>query len=112
MFKLWIDDLRIPPNETWHWAKSVHEAKTHFIQLGGLNKKPGIVSLDHDAGEYAFMGGDYIEFLKWLEEKKYLNEIDFGHITFHLHTMNVIGRQNMETIIKHNGWKETKENGN
>lgn len=106
MFRLWIDDLRTPPDETWRWAKSVHEAKLRFIQLGGLNGKEGIVSLDHDAAEYAFMGGDYIEFLNWLEGKKYLDHSDFSHVIFHFHSMNPVGVRNMRTVIKHNRWKE------
>lgn len=106
MFRLWIDDLRTPPNESWRWGKSVHEAKLHFIQLGGLNGKEGIVSLDHDASKYAFMGGDYIEFLKWLELKQHKNGKIFDNIQFHLHTQNVVGRQNMRAIIEHNNWKE------
>lgn len=105
MFLLWIDDYR-PAPEGWHWAKSVHEAKIHFVQLGGLNGKPGLVSLDHDAGDYQCMGGDYIEFLKWLDNKAHLDGFDFNHIQFHLHTCNPVGRDNMRGIIKHNGWKE------
>lgn len=108
MFYLWIDDLRTPPDERWYWVKSVHEAKIQFIQLGGLNGKEGIVSLDHDAGEYIFMGGDYIEFLNWLERKKYLDCFDFSHITFHFHTANIVGRKNMQAIIRHNGWREIR----
>lgn len=106
MFHPWIDDLRTPPNETWRWAKSVGEAKIHFIQLGGLNGKPGIVSLDHDAGEYEFMGGDYIEFLKWLEQKRYVENIDLNNIQIHLHTMNTVGHLRMKAIVEHNGWEE------
>ena len=105
MFKIWVDDLRLPPNETWRWAKSVHEAKLHYIQLGGPQGKPGIVSLDHDAGSYEFMGGDYIRFLEWLEEKQY-TELWNINAQFHIHSANPVGRQNMKAIIEHNGWKE------
>lgn len=106
MFKIWADDLRTPPDETWKWAKSVHEAKLHFSQLGGLNDKEGIVSLDHDAGEYNFMGGDYIKFLEWLECKRAIENHSFVNIKFHLHTANVVGCENMRAIIQHNNWKE------
>ncbi len=109
MFKIWIDDLRTPPDETWHWAKSVHEAKLRFIQLGGLNEKPGIVSLDHDAAEYAFMGGDFIEFLKWIEKKYYEDNKTFDNIYFHLHTGNAVGRENMKAIIQHNHWNNLED---
>lgn len=103
MFRLWIDDLRIPPDETWRWGKNVHEAKIHFIQLGGFDGKPGIVSLDHDAGSYG--PPDYIKFLEWLEWKANGEGFDFSNITFQLHTMNTVGYLRMKTIIEHNGWK-------
>lgn len=105
MFRLWIDDCR-PAPEGWVWAKSVDEAKLHFIQLGGLNGKQGLVSLDHDAGDYQYMGGDYIEFLKWLESKAHLEGFSFRYIQFHLHTCNSVGRDNMRAILKHNKWEE------
>lgn len=61
------------------------------------------IDLDHDAGDYAFDGGDYIEVLKWLEREQLP---DIGY-TFHLHTMNPVGRDNMRTIINYNGWVES-----
>lgn len=104
MFKLWIDDLRTPPDETWHWAKSVHEAEIQFVQLGGFNEQTGIISLGHDAGNYAIMGGDYIEFLKWLEYKQQIDLLEFSNVTFRLHTMNTVGYLRMKAIIEHNDW--------
>ena len=62
------------------------------------------IDLDHDAGDYACDGGDYIEVLKWLERKQLP---DTGY-TFHLHTMNPVGRDNMRAIINSNGWREIK----
>ena len=32
-------------------------------------EKIELISIDHDAGEYFNDGGDYIEFLKWLEAR-------------------------------------------
>ena len=67
--KLWIDDLR-PAPYGWVWAKSVEEAKIHTIQLFHDNslKAIKIISLDHDAGSYQYLGGDFINYLSWLEE--------------------------------------------
>lgn len=58
-----------------------------------------LLDLDHDAGDYAQYGGDYIEILKWLEKQDY-------DIPIRLHTMNVVGRENMKRIIWRNNWKE------
>lgn len=103
MFYLWVDDIRTPPDGCWHWAKSVHQAQLYFTRLGGLNGEQGVVSLDHDAGDYG--PPDYIEFLNWCEEKAYTKNINFDNIFFHVHSMNVVGRKNMKAIIAHNYWK-------
>lgn len=59
-----------------------------------------IIDLDHDAGDYASDGGDYIKLLDWLESENIVDE----RFTFHIHSMNVVGRMNMETICKRNNW--------
>ena len=53
--------------------------------------------MDHDSGDYFTDGGDYIELLNWLEETK-----RNYHII--LHTMNPVGKINMEAIIRKNNW--------
>ena len=103
---LWVDDLREPPKDgnEWFWARSVSEAKTAIMFYERQCSKDAIhIDLDHDAGDYAFDGGDYIEVLKWLEREQLP---DTGY-TFHLHTMNPVGRDNMRTIINYNGWVES-----
>ena len=99
--KLWIDDIRPAPNG-YHWVKSVHEAIIHICQMKRPNGDYNIevIDLDHDAGDYAFMGGDYIKLLDWMEYK------GINNIPIHIHAMNPVGRQNMQTIIKKNGWRE------
>lgn len=61
-----------------------------------------LIDLDHDAGDYVSEGGDYIKLLDWLEAK---NIVDTGY-SFHIHSMNPVGIQNMRAIIKKNGWRE------
>lgn len=104
---LWVDDLREPPKDgnDWFWARSVNEAKTAIVLYERQRSKDAIhIDLDHDAGDYAFDGGDYIEVLKWLEREQLP---DTGY-TFHFHTMNPVGRDNMRTIINYNGWWEIR----
>lgn len=101
--KLWIDDLR-PAPEGYTWVKSVNEAK-YLITYDGIVSRNytvwhiELIDIDHDAGEYAKDGGDYIRLLDWLEEigRSY---------PIHIHSMNPVGVQNMRAIIQHNGWKE------
>lgn len=63
-----------------------------------------LIDLDHDAGDYVSEGGDYIKLLDWLEAK---NIVDTGY-SFHIHSMNPVGIQNMRAIIKKNGWREIR----
>lgn len=106
MRKMWLDDCR-PAPEGWHWVKSVHEAKIYCCQTIHLDNTLNydIISLDHDAGSYAWNGGDYIELLNWLEKKQELE--NWNIITkFHFHSANPVGIANMRRIIKRNGWTE------
>ena len=100
--KLWIDDLR-PAPEGYIWITSVNQAK---IAIKTYERNPYddkvLIDIDHDAGDYSAEGGDYIKFLDWLESEGHVDE----GFTFHIHSMNPVGIQNMRTIIQKNGWKE------
>lgn len=95
--KLWVDDVREAP-DGYTWVKSVNEAKKAIEEL---EYDSIIINLDHDAGDYAYDGGDYIKLLDWLE---FMNIVD-STFTFHIHSMNPVGVQNMRNIIEHNGWR-------
>ena len=92
---LWVDDLREPPQGEYCWVKSVNAAIAAIKQKRYFD----YIDLDHDAGDYAYDGGDYIKLLDWLEEQ----QMEF---IFKLHTMNPVGRQNMRAIIQKNNWRE------
>ena len=105
--KLWIDDVR-PAPEGYIWCKSVNQAKRFIDKCDWDEKAYGsidfqnhieLISLDHDAGDYASDGGDYIRLLDWLEETG-------RNYPIRIHSANVVGVQNMRRIIERNGWKE------
>ena len=107
--KLWIDDVRPAPNG-YEWAKSVNEAKKMIIdaekysdipRMFDCNFRFTLVDIDHDAGDFAWDGGDYIKLLDWLEETG-------RNYPIHIHSQNVVGRMNMRAIIQRNGWTEVK----
>ena len=113
--KLWIDDVR-PAPEGYVWCKSVNEAKNTILAANskfanmcreGLEPDHSlhidIISLDHDAGEFAYDGGDYIKLLDWLE---WLYQGQGTYTQFHIHSMNPVGVANMRAIIQKNGWRE------
>ena len=85
--KLWVDDLRQPPSDEWLWAVSVDQAKL-AIKVYEINMYDDtiIIDLDHDAGDYAQYGGDFIRLLDWLEE---MGIVDTGYF-FHIHTSYTI----------------------
>lgn len=66
--KIWVDDVR-PAPEGYVWCKSVNEAKLQ-IWCAEFYDKVELLDLDHDAGDQAQYGGDYIKLLDWLEEKR------------------------------------------
>lgn len=111
--KLWIDDIRTPPDyenyghNEWVWCKSVRETinqirESEYMYNVSRSKEFWIIELidiDHDAGDYASDGGDYIAILDWLEETGRSYPI-------HIHSMNPVGVENMRRIIQKNGWTE------
>lgn len=125
--KLWIDDIRPAPGG-YFWCKTVKGAKQLIIYnengiarykrfLEESNELPSwqlegilgaieeytieLLDIDHDAGDYASDGGDYIRLLDWLEETGRSYPI-------RIHSQNPVGVENMRRIIQKNGWKEIK----
>ena len=103
--KLWIDDAR-PAPEGYIWIKSVNDAIRYIEIYGDYIDSDNVmidcielIDIDHDAGDYAQYGGDYIKLLDWLEETG-------RNYPIHIHSMNPVGVQNMRRIIERNGWKE------
>lgn len=100
--KLWIDDLRPAPTG-YEWVKTVDQAKM-VIDINERLVGVSVIELidtDHDAGDYAQYGGDYIKILDWLEETG-------RNYPIRIHSMNPVGVANMRAIIQRNGWKEVK----
>ena len=102
--KIWIDDVR-PAPIGYKWCKSVIDAKA-LIERCELYStiipnlwEIEVIDLDHDAGEYAVYGGDYIKLLDWLEETE-------RNYPIRIHSQNPVGRENMRRIIERNGWRE------
>lgn len=106
--KLWVDDVR-PAPDGYKWAKSVIEAKRIILYYDIYNSLPDhhsswdieLIDIDHDAGDYASDGGDYVKLLDWLEETG-------RNYPIRIHSMNPVGVQNMRAIIQRNGWVEVR----
>jgi hypothetical protein len=119
--KLWVDDVR-PAPEGYVWCYSVNETIRVIKQAEDVVQKMKtdvkkrefyssimlvnsleieLIDLDHDAGDYAYDGGDYIRLLDWLEETG-------RNYPIHIHSQNSVGVANMRRIIEKNGWKEIR----
>ena len=100
--KLWIDDVR-PAPIGYKWCRSVNEAKRviDFTDRVLCPYEIDLIDIDHDAGEYAKWGGDYIRLLDWLEETG-------RNYPIRIHSANPVGVENMRRIIERNGWKEVR----
>ena len=128
--KLWIDDVRPAPKGYDCWCKSVNEAKNFIssqerrrdealkiaqfnlhqrhdliayrgaLRIAG-NRDIEFIDIDHDAGDFACDGGDYIRLLDWLEETGRSYPI-------RIHSQNPVGVENMRRIIQRNAWKEIR----
>ena len=100
--KLWIDDVR-PAPEGYYWLRTVIDAKFLIETVLGdsFEYLIELIDIDHDAGECASDGGDYIKLLDWLEETG-------RSFPIRIHSMNPVGVENMRRIIQRNGWTEIK----
>lgn len=90
--KLWLDDVRKPPDDFWVWCKSYKE----FCHALGCSATAfEIISLDHDLGQGEKMGYDCF---------KYLEEDFHGgtHIADKVvcHSMNPVGKEKIEAGIR------------
>jgi hypothetical protein len=83
----------------------VNEAKTLIDFTWFYEPRTGktieLIDIDHDAGDYAKDGGDYIRLLDWLEETG-------RNYPIRIHSANPVGVQNMRRIIERNDWKEIR----
>ena len=95
--KIWVDDIR-PAPDGFIECRSVMAAK-QFIEHYENEMIIDVISMDHDAGSYSHMGGDYIKLLDWFEETG-------RDYPIHIHSKNPVGVDNMRRIIRRNGWKE------
>ena len=98
--KLWIDDVR-PAPEGYKWLFSVNMATAYIELVEARGDCIEIIDIDHDAGDYAHGGGDYIKLLDWLEETG-------RNYPIRIHSMNPVGVANMRAIIQRNGWTEIR----
>ena len=102
--KIWVDDIRPAPEGYFH-CHSVNEVIStieliDFFEILRPDRKIiELIDIDHDAGDFYYDGGDYINILNWLEETG-------RDYPIRIHSVNPVGVENMRRIIQKNGWIE------
>lgn len=102
-FLIWLDDIRPIDKQyvsyvkygSYSVSRSVNSAKYWIKEAEKIGYKNFILDLDHDLGDYFEDGGDGIKLLDWLIETKR----NTSNYKIKLHTMNPVGRENMQRII-------------
>lgn len=92
-YKLFLDDLRAPPNETWVVARTVQSAY-EYINTYGL---PREMSLDHDLGGAEDAPALLRRLISDYLDGRFLN---LKKVSVSVHSANPVGRQNLEGIWK------------
>ena len=89
--KIWVDDIRIPPDDTWAWCKT-SEATIEclkYLKMVGSTKF-NLMSLDHD------LGGDDTSrpIVLWMCEN------NFWPVEVRVHSANPPGVYWLESMIE------------
>jgi hypothetical protein len=85
--RLWLDDIRTPPNDTWTWVKTVDEAVA-LMETGRVTE----ASLDHDLGDEVPEGRRLV---LWMAE----HDI-WPSEAISVHSGNVVGHEYMVGVIE------------
>lgn len=88
--KLWLDDIREPPDDAWMWARTYEEAKRAMLSLEVTE-----ASLDNDLGDGEPEGRKLVQ---WMCEHE-LWPRDFIAI----HSANPVAREYMVGMIERYG---------
>lgn len=91
-WKLWIDDVRPPPDVDWKVAKSTEDAIRLYVAFGW----PEFISFDHDLGET----DRGIDFVKWLINEDLQYGTMPGTFKFTVHSANPIGAENIRVLMQ------------
>ena len=120
--RLWLDDIRRPPDEDWVWARTVEQA----VDAVGFAGEPIThMSLDHDLGLHeqdpdqegaAFLRGEGettgLDFVHWICRVCYNDEawkdnefVDLTECEFTIHSWNPLGALRMQQELQHAGFR-------
>ena len=110
MYRIYVDDVRACPNGFDKHCCATNETLNVIRKQYKAGTRKFFLDLDHDAGSYntTTYGGDYINILKSLEDLQRTGKMRECEFLVKLHTMNPVGRQNMQAILDGSWFKEVK----
>jgi hypothetical protein len=86
--KIWLDDLRQPPDHSWHWCTSIEGVKPLIVRYSGEIEA---MSLDNDLGEGQEEGRRLV---LWMAENDEWPDCDIT-----IHSANVVAGPYMQAMI-------------
>lgn len=110
-YRLFLDDLRNPPDRSWVTCRSVAAAQ-EYIEAYGY---PYLISFDHDlgmkttgvAGGFIILAQEVVaptgyDFAKWLCEcdldEPWMSRLNFR---YQVHSANPVGKRNIDGYLSH-----------
>jgi hypothetical protein len=91
--KIWVDDIRTPPDDTWEWYKTSSEVITSFVNWQN-NWYTGdivdVISLDHDLGGEDTTRGIVL----------WMCQYNWWPVDIRVHSANPVGRDWIEKMVE------------
>ena len=101
MVSIYIDDMRDPVGKFDYICRTPDEAIKCFRKKYKEGHRHFFLELDHDSG---VPGNDFINVLKNIESYVRCGKMKDLDIDIHIHSGNVVGRENMRAIIQKNDY--------
>lgn len=110
MYRIYVDDVRLTPDNSYdRHCYTTNETLNCIRKQYKAGVRQFFLDLDHDCGEdFVHDGGDYINILKSLENLQHSGKMTNCEFFVKIHSMNPVGRQNMQAILKTPGFCEVK----
>lgn len=92
--KIWLDDIRLPPDDTWTWCKTVASAQVYF-HFGSVWPIE-VISFDHDLGDNVPTGYDLAKYI----EANCATGKNIMPKAWAIHSANPVGRENIRKAME------------
>jgi len=89
--KIWLDDIRCPPDETWAWAYSYDDFRALLSMAKRRNMMIEVISFDHDLGELS-RGLDGYDCIKLCASADFCEQYPQR---IEIHSANPVGAENI-----------------